>query len=142
MESADSWIEANFKETDLTHMRAGQPVTVSVDAYPGHALTGTVASIGAGTGAEFSLLPAQNATGNWVKVVQRVPVRIRLDQTDAACCRSAPGSAPRSRSIPGTGGRLSRALSRRRRRGSPQPRWRVSERHDAAEAAGRRQSRR
>jgi membrane fusion protein (multidrug efflux system) len=83
VESANSWIEANFKETDLTHMRAGQPVTVSLDAYPSLALTGKVASIGAGTGAEFSLLPAQNATGNWVKVVQRVPVRIRLDQTDA-----------------------------------------------------------
>jgi membrane fusion protein (multidrug efflux system) len=83
VESADSWIEANFKETDLTHMRPGQPVAVSLDAYPGLSLTGKVASIGAGTGAEFSLLPAQNATGNWVKVVQRVPVRIRLDPTDA-----------------------------------------------------------
>ncbi len=71
-----SWIEANFKETDLTHMRTGEPATITIDAYPGRTLAGTVESIGAGTGAEFALLPAQNATGNWVKVVQRVPVRI------------------------------------------------------------------
>lgn len=71
-----SWVEANFKETDLTHMRTGEPATITIDAYPGRTLTGTVESIGAGTGAEFSLLPPQNATGNWVKVVQRVPVRI------------------------------------------------------------------
>ncbi len=81
MESGRSWIEANFKETDLTHMAPGQEATISIDAYPGLALTGKVASIGAGTGSEFSLLPAQNATGNWVKVVQRVPVRIELDQS-------------------------------------------------------------
>ncbi len=83
MESGRSWIEANFKETDLTHMTPGQKATVSIDAYPGLALTGKVASIGAGTGSEFSLLPAQNATGNWVKVVQRVPVRIEFDQPTA-----------------------------------------------------------
>lgn len=80
MESKRSWIEANFKETDLTHMAPGQEATISIDAYPDLALSGKVASIGAGTGSEFSLLPAQNATGNWVKVVQRVPVRIELDQ--------------------------------------------------------------
>lgn len=79
VETGDSWIEANFKETDLAHMRPGQTVEVSLDAYPGSELTGKVVSLGAGTGSEFSLLPAQNATGNWVKVVQRVPVRIRLD---------------------------------------------------------------
>ena len=83
VESGRSWIEANFKETDLTHMAPGQEATVSIDAYPGLELTGKVASIGAGTGSEFSLLPAQNATGNWVKVVQRVPVRIELDQPTA-----------------------------------------------------------
>ena len=82
VEAGSSWIEANFKETDLVHMRAGQPVSVSIDAYPGTELTGEVASIGAGTGSEFSLLPAQNATGNWVKVVQRIPVRIRLGDVD------------------------------------------------------------
>jgi membrane fusion protein (multidrug efflux system) len=72
------WIEANFKETDLEHMRVGQPATIELDAYPGTPITGRVESIGAGTGSEFSVLPAQNATGNWVKVVQRVPVRIAL----------------------------------------------------------------
>jgi membrane fusion protein (multidrug efflux system) len=77
--SDPAWIEANFKETDLTTMRPGQKATVEIDAYPGRKIEGTIDSIGAGTGAEFSLLPAQNATGNWVKVVQRVPVRIHLD---------------------------------------------------------------
>jgi membrane fusion protein (multidrug efflux system) len=71
-----SWVEANFKETDLTHMKTGEAATITIDAYPDRTLTGTVESIGAGTGSEFSLLPPQNATGNWVKVVQRVPVRI------------------------------------------------------------------
>ena len=75
----DAWIEANYKETDLAHMRIGQPVEVHLDAYPEMELHGRVASIGAGTGSEFSVLPAQNATGNWIKVVQRLPVRIALD---------------------------------------------------------------
>lgn len=74
-----SWVEANFKETDLDRMRVGQPAEVSFDAYPGLHLKGHVQSIGAGTGSEFSVLPAQNATGNWVKVTQRVPVRIAID---------------------------------------------------------------
>ena len=72
-------VEANFKETDLARMRAGQPAEVRLDAYPGLKLKGHVDSIGAGTGSEFSVLPAQNATGNWVKVTQRVPVRIAID---------------------------------------------------------------
>jgi membrane fusion protein (multidrug efflux system) len=72
------WVEANFKETDLEHMKIGQRATVKLDAYPGTSIVGHVESIGAGTGSEFSVLPAQNATGNWVKVVQRVPVRIAL----------------------------------------------------------------
>jgi membrane fusion protein (multidrug efflux system) len=76
-----SWVEANFKETDLAHMRVGQPAMVSFDAYPDLELHGHVASIGAGTGSEFSVLPAQNANGNWVKVTQRVPVRIAIDDT-------------------------------------------------------------
>lgn len=80
VETAESWIEANFKETDLTRMLPGQAATVTIDAYPGKTFAAEVASIGAGTGAEFSLLPAQNATGNWVKVVQRVPVRIRITE--------------------------------------------------------------
>jgi membrane fusion protein (multidrug efflux system) len=78
VETGDSYVEANFKETDLTNMKIGQKATVSVDAYPGHSYEGEVASIGAGTGAEFAVLPAQNATGNWIKVVQRVPVRIHF----------------------------------------------------------------
>jgi membrane fusion protein, multidrug efflux system len=74
-----TWIEANFKETDLTNMRVGQRATIKFDAYPDLKLTGRVASIGAGTGSEFSVLPAQNANGNWVKVTQRVPVRIAIE---------------------------------------------------------------
>jgi membrane fusion protein (multidrug efflux system) len=76
--SGDTWIEANFKETDLKNMAPGQPAEIKVDAYSGK-LCGHVASIGRGTGSEFSLLPAQNANGNWVKVTQRVPVRIAID---------------------------------------------------------------
>ncbi len=75
-----SYVEANFKETDLAEMAVGQPAELRFDAYPGVKLKGHVASIGAGTGSEFSVLPAQNATGNWVKVTQRVPVRIAIDQ--------------------------------------------------------------
>ncbi|MCB1884913.1 MAG: HlyD family secretion protein [Geminicoccaceae bacterium] len=78
VETGDSWVEANFKETDLTWMEPGQTAEVAVDAYPGRPFEAVVGSIGAGTGSEFSLLPAQNATGNWVKVVQRVPVRLHL----------------------------------------------------------------
>lgn len=75
-----AYVEANFKETDLASMKVGQPAEIRFDAYPGLVLKGRVASIGAGTGSEFSVLPAQNATGNWVKVTQRVPVRIVLDE--------------------------------------------------------------
>lgn len=77
--SGSTYVEANFKETDLAEMAAGQRAEVRFDAYPDLVLKGRVASIGAGTGAEFSVLPAQNATGNWVKVTQRVPVRIALE---------------------------------------------------------------
>ena len=76
--SNKSWIEANFKETDLAHMRVGQPAEITFDAYPDMKVRGKVSSIGAGTGSEFSVLPAQNANGNWVKVTQRVPVRISI----------------------------------------------------------------
>jgi membrane fusion protein (multidrug efflux system) len=77
---ADSelWVEANFKETELTRVRAGQKATISVDTYPDAHCTGDVASIAQATGAEFAVLPPQNATGNWVKVVQRIPVRIAV----------------------------------------------------------------
>ena len=73
------WIEANPKETDLTFLKRGDPATVMVDAYPGREWHASVASISPASGAEFSVLPAQNASGNWVKVVQRVPVRLRVD---------------------------------------------------------------
>jgi membrane fusion protein (multidrug efflux system) len=76
--SSKSWIEANFKETDLAKMRVGQPAEITFDAYPDLKVRGKVSSIGAGTGSEFSVLPAQNANGNWVKVTQRVPVRISI----------------------------------------------------------------
>ena len=75
---SEYYIVANLKETQLVHLQPGQPASVEVDAYPGLTLTATVASISPATGAEFSVLPAQNATGNWVKVVQRVPVRLTL----------------------------------------------------------------
>jgi membrane fusion protein, multidrug efflux system len=72
------WIDANPKETDLTYVREGQPVTITIDAYPDRVWHGVVGSISPGTGAQFSILPAQNASGNWVKVVQRVPLRIEF----------------------------------------------------------------
>ena len=74
-----AYVEANYKETQLAEMRVGQPAKLEFDAYPDMDIKGHVASIGAGTGSEFSVLPAQNATGNWVKVTQRVPVRIAID---------------------------------------------------------------
>jgi membrane fusion protein (multidrug efflux system) len=78
VETADTWIEANFKETQLTNIEIGQTAEVEFDIFPDRHFDAVVDAIGAGTGAEFSLLPAQNATGNWVKVTQRVPVRLRL----------------------------------------------------------------
>jgi membrane fusion protein (multidrug efflux system) len=78
--SADNlWVAASPKETELTHMKPGQPVDISVDSYPGVEWHGTVESISPASGSSFSLLPAQNTTGNWVKVVQRIPVRISID---------------------------------------------------------------
>ena len=76
----NAWITANYKERQLTHVRPGQKVEFEVDAYPGHKFTGKVDSIMAGTGAAFSLLPPENATGNYVKVVQRIPVKIVIDK--------------------------------------------------------------
>lgn len=84
VETGGSWVEANFKETQLGAIQIGMPVEVTVDAMPGSPIAGKVTSIGAATGSEFSLIPAQNATGNWVKVVQRIPVRVDFDtSTDA-----------------------------------------------------------
>ena len=73
------WIEANFKETELTFVRPGQSVRIRIDTYPDLEWQGTVTSLSQASGAEFSLLPPQNATGNWVKVVQRIPVRIAIE---------------------------------------------------------------
>jgi membrane fusion protein, multidrug efflux system len=75
----DIWVTANFKETQLDAMRPGQPVTLSIDAYPERVVRGHVASVQPGSGTAFSLLPAQNATGNYVKIVQRVPVKVIID---------------------------------------------------------------
>jgi membrane fusion protein (multidrug efflux system) len=79
--STTAWVEANFKEKDVGRMVPGQRASIEVDAYPGKKFEAHVQSVGAGTGSEFSLLPAQNANGNWVKVTQRVPVRIAFNGT-------------------------------------------------------------
>jgi membrane fusion protein (multidrug efflux system) len=76
------WIEANFKETELTHMRPGQAATVEIDTYPDVVFPAKIESLSPGTGLTFSLLPAENATGNWVKVVQRLPVRLSIERLD------------------------------------------------------------
>jgi membrane fusion protein (multidrug efflux system) len=79
------WVDANFKEVQLRKLRLGQPVKLTADLYGNRVeYRGTVAGLGVGTGAAFSLLPAQNATGNWIKVVQRVPVRVALDPAEVA----------------------------------------------------------
>lgn len=77
------WIDANLKETELAHLRAGNPVTIKIDSYPGRRWQGQVSDIGPATGAEFALIPPQNASGNWVKVVQRIPVRLKVEGGDA-----------------------------------------------------------
>ena len=77
------WVDANFKETDLARIKVGQPATVRLDMYPDTTFDGTVESISAGSGASFSVLPPENASGNWVKVTQRFPVRIALTNPPA-----------------------------------------------------------
>jgi membrane fusion protein (multidrug efflux system) len=76
----DIWVTANFKETQITDMRPGQPVALTIDAYPDHEITGRIDSVQPGSGTAFSLLPAENATGNYIKVVQRIPVKITVDR--------------------------------------------------------------
>jgi membrane fusion protein, multidrug efflux system len=76
------WVEANFRETGLTHMRPGQEATIAVDAYPDRAFKAHIVSMSPGTGSDFAVLPPENATGNWVKVVQRLPVRLEFDEID------------------------------------------------------------
>ena len=88
VETGNVWVEANFKETQLSGIVAGMPAEIGVDAFPGVKFKGHVDSIGAATGAEFALIPAQNATGNWVKVVQRIPVRVVVDDANAQPLRA------------------------------------------------------
>ena len=87
----DVWVTANFKENQIGNMRPGQPADITVDAYPDKTFKGHVDSIQAGTGARFSLLPPENATGNYVKVVQRVPVKIVFDEPPDPQHMLAPG---------------------------------------------------
>ncbi|SMF03415.1 membrane fusion protein, multidrug efflux system [Tistlia consotensis] len=82
LSSRQVWIEANFRETGLAHMRLGQPATIDVDAYPDVTFKAHVSSMSPGTGSDFAILPPENATGNWVKVVQRLTVRLELDEMD------------------------------------------------------------
>jgi membrane fusion protein (multidrug efflux system) len=85
------WVDANFKEDQLAHMAQGQPATVTADVAPGHVFHGRVDSMAPGTGAVFSIIPPENATGNFTKIVQRVPVRILLDPAEASLGRLRPG---------------------------------------------------
>jgi membrane fusion protein (multidrug efflux system) len=82
IDTAQPWVDANLKESDFTHIAIGQQVDIDVDAFPDHLFKGTIGSLSPGTGAQFAILPPQNATGNFVKVVQRVPVRIYFDSND------------------------------------------------------------
>lgn len=84
IDNTHPWVDANLKESDLTYVGVGQPVTMSIDAFPDHTFQGKVGSLSPGTGAQFAILPPQNSTGNFVKVVQRVPVRIYFDKNDQA----------------------------------------------------------
>ena len=84
LSAREIWVEANFRETQVTHMRPGQAATISIDTYPDHVFKAHVTSMSPGAGSDFALLPPENATGNWVKVVQRVPVRLELDEADPA----------------------------------------------------------
>jgi membrane fusion protein, multidrug efflux system len=80
IDDSEPWVDANLKETDITHLALNQSVEIDVDSFPDHPLHGHVASVSPGTGAQFAILPPQNASGNWVKVVQRVPVRVVFDR--------------------------------------------------------------
>lgn len=127
VETAAVWLEANFKESDLTHLAVGQPATFRLDAYPDREWRAQVRSFSPATGAEFSLLPPQNATGNWVKVIQRVPVRFGIEER--------PGDPPlrvgmsatisidtgRERPLPDFAERLLARLGAKRLLGAPGP---------------------
>jgi membrane fusion protein (multidrug efflux system) len=99
----ERWVIANFKEVQLAHMAVGQKALVSVDAEPGVHFVGRIQSFQAGTGARFELLPPENATGNWVKVVQRVPIKITLDPGQAALERICPGLSAEVTIVPESG---------------------------------------
>ena len=86
----NAWVEANFMETDLANVRPGQPVRIEIDAYPGSRFDGRVESISHATGAEFSVLPPQNASGNWVKITQRIPLRVAIVSDSSDVARNAP----------------------------------------------------
>jgi membrane fusion protein (multidrug efflux system) len=117
------WVEANFKETDLTHMQPGQLAEITIDTYPGLIWTAVVESISPATGAEFAILPPQNASGNWVKVVQRLPVKLRLQQRPGEPARRA-GMTPvgRAGSPPSSAART--RLRARRHLGDSAPAYR------------------
>ena len=85
------WVIANYKETQLTHMAVGQKAEITVDTFPGHTLRGHVLAFAPASGAQFSLLPPDNATGNFTKVVQRIAVKIAIDDTDGLADRLRPG---------------------------------------------------
>jgi membrane fusion protein (multidrug efflux system) len=116
VETSDTWVDANFKETQLTRVKPGQKAEIVIDTFPDRPMEATVEAIGAGTGAEFSLLPAQNATGNWVKVTQRIPVRLKIESPDGDLALRTGMSATvsidtgKSRGLPDFGG-LTRKLA-------------------------------
>jgi membrane fusion protein (multidrug efflux system) len=111
VETDTPWVEANFTETELTHVQPGQKVDISVDTYPDAHWTGVVESLSPATGSEFSVIPAQNATGNWVKIAQRVAVRIKLDSgadlptLRAGLSATAEIDTGHQRTLPGLSGR-------------------------------------
>ena len=111
VETDTPWVEANFTETELTHVQPGQKVDISVDTYPDAHWTGVVESLSPATGSEFSVIPAQNATGNWVKIAQRVAVRIKLeDGADLPTLRAGLSATAEidtghQRTLPGLSGR-------------------------------------
>jgi membrane fusion protein (multidrug efflux system) len=88
---ANVWVVANYKETQLTHVAIGQKAEITVDSFPGAVVTGRVESISPASGSQFSLLPPDNATGNFTKVVQRIPVKIVLDPNNALAGKLRPG---------------------------------------------------
>jgi len=112
VETDHPWIEANFKETELTHMKAGDPATVTVDAYPGVVFKVHVGSLSPSTGSQFSVLPPQNATGNWVKVVQRLPVRLDVDDVSGTGPKPSAGMSAYVEVDTGYQSPLARTLAR------------------------------